>query len=63
MQLLVEAVVFAIVIAILAILIGNITNIQNSIALVFISGFLGHLAFEATGINKWYCTNGNACIL
>lgn len=27
----------------------------------FITGFLFHLICEATGINKWYCVNGNAC--
>ena len=27
----------------------------------FITGFLAHLLFEYTGLNKWYCKNGIAC--
>lgn len=27
---------------------------------VFI-GFMTHLIFEWSGMNKWYCKNGNAC--
>ena len=27
----------------------------------FITGFLLHLLAELTGVNKWYCKNGNAC--
>jgi len=26
-----------------------------------LAGFLFHLCCEVTGINKWYCRNGNAC--
>ena len=28
---------------------------------LFLTGFLLHLFFEFTKINKWYCTNGYAC--
>ena len=28
----------------------------------FIVGFIFHLIAEYTGINKWYCSNGNACL-
>ena len=28
---------------------------------LFLTGFFAHLFFEFTGINKWYCKNGNAC--
>ncbi len=32
------------------------------LALVFfITGVLIHIICEATQINKWYCTHGNAC--
>jgi hypothetical protein len=27
----------------------------------FITGFLIHLICQFSGINKWYCKNGNAC--
>ncbi len=27
----------------------------------FLTGFLIHLLCEFLGINKWYCSNGNAC--
>ena len=27
----------------------------------FITSFLFHIVCEITGINKWYCVNGNAC--
>ena len=27
----------------------------------FITGFLIHLIYEYTKMNKWYCINGNAC--
>ena len=28
---------------------------------LFLTGFLIHLLCEFSGINKWYCQNGNAC--
>lgn len=28
---------------------------------LFLTGVLAHLFFEVTGVNKWYCKNGNAC--
>ena len=28
---------------------------------LFITGLCVHLICEMTGINKWYCKNGNAC--
>jgi xanthosine utilization system XapX-like protein len=29
---------------------------------LFLTGVLTHLVCEFTGVNKWYCTNGNACL-
>lgn len=29
---------------------------------LFLTGFLLHLLSEFSGINKWYCTNGFACM-
>ena len=28
---------------------------------LFLTGFAIHLLCEISGINKWYCVNGNAC--
>ena len=28
---------------------------------LFVTGFVLHIISEYTGINKWYCNNGNAC--
>ena len=28
---------------------------------LFLIGALTHLVCEFTGVNKWYCKNGNAC--
>ncbi len=29
---------------------------------LFLTGFLIHLFCEFSGVNKWYCTNGFACM-
>jgi hypothetical protein len=29
---------------------------------LFVAGVLGHLVFEFSGANKWYCKNGFACM-
>lgn len=39
----------------------DIINNDKLIKLFFVSGFLFHLFCEFSGINKWYCKNGNAC--
>lgn len=30
---------------------------------LFITGFVTHLLCEFIGLNKWYCKNGNACLI
>ena len=30
---------------------------------LFFTGVIIHLLCEFTGINRWYCTNGNACLV
>ena len=37
-------------------------NKNNMIMLLFITGFLIHIICEISGLNKWYCSNGNACL-
>jgi hypothetical protein len=29
---------------------------------LFFIGLLAHFSFEFLGLNKWYCTHGNACL-
>jgi hypothetical protein len=36
-------------------------NFIMEITLFFV-GFIAHIGFEVVGANKWYCSNGNACI-
>lgn len=77
MQLLLEATVVGIIIVIIGLIVGFLVGPMLSVDLpkiceewnqnhameisLFLTGFLGHLALEATGVNKWYCENGNAC--
>ena len=28
---------------------------------LFVSGFMIHILFEFSGVNKWYCKHGSAC--
>ena len=37
-------------------------NKNNMIILLFVTGFLIHIICEFSGLNKWYCSNGNACL-
>ena len=30
---------------------------------LFVIGMIMHLLFEVAGANKWYCKNGNACMV
>ena len=41
----------------------KLTNNKDYIFIksLFFTGFLVHIICQYSGINKWYCTNGNAC--
>ena len=76
-QLLIEAFIVGIVLILIAYLVNFViaklyfTNLPKickkwnknhimEISLFFI-GVVTHLVCEFTGVNKWYCKNGNAC--
>ena len=59
MKLLIEALVVGIVMVTLDQGISMI--LKNRLLVVFLTGFIGHLLFELSGANKWYCTHGKAC--
>ncbi len=77
MKLLIEAVVVGIITVIVGTLVAfilgsffssNLSKIckswnKNYVMEVslFFTGFFIHIICEFTGINKWYCRNGNAC--
>ena len=39
----------------------KVSKKDNLIISLFIVGASFHLIAEFTGMNQWYCTNGNAC--
>lgn len=67
-RLLIEAVLVGVLVVFLGLAIMSFVKTQNwakqypfEITL-FLTGVLTHLVCEFTGVNKWYCTNGNACL-
>ena len=64
-QLLKEAVFVGIAFVLLSRIITAVTRgnptLSDPTVHLFLVGFLGHLLFEYTGINKYYCVHGNAC--
>ena len=40
----------------------GITDWRKLSICLFFLGAIIHILCELSGINKWYCTNGNACI-
>lgn len=77
MKLLIEAIIVGFLTVIIGSIVGYILSvfIKNDLPNVckkwnnfyimeislFLTGFLIHVLCELSGINKWYCTNGNAC--
>ena len=77
MQLLIEAACVGVMVVIMGFIISFIlskffsTNLpaicktwnKNHIMEIslFLTGFFLHIICEFTGLNKWYCKNGNAC--
>ena len=61
-NLLVEAIIVGFVCLALGLLINKIFRQQSIYFKLFVIGFSAHLIFEGLSINKWYCTNGNACV-
>jgi len=78
MKLLIEAVVVGISVVIIGTLVGYVVGRSLSVDLpklckewnknhimeitLFLTGFILHLVCEFSGVNGWYCKNGNACI-
>lgn len=57
-------VVEALIVGVATLLLGLFMNsvFKNNLHVVlFTTGVLIHLLCEVTGVNKWYCKNGNAC--
>lgn len=77
MSLLLEAIVVGFIMIIIGLIVSKLVTPGFSVELpegcahwndkhimeitLFATGFLGHLLFEVTGANGWYCKNGNAC--
>ena len=64
MKLIIEAVIVGLSNAFIWTVVSNIYNYNKTTDLlvsVFITGILLHIICEYSGINRWYCKNGNAC--
>lgn len=59
-QLCIEAIVVGII-SVMVMMIMQRTTL-SPVLMIFISGMIIHLGCEATGINKWHCTNGASCM-
>ena len=78
MKLLIEAFIVGIATVVIGTIVGFIIGRSISVDLpklckewnknhimeisLFFTGFILHLLCEYSGINRWYCKNGNACI-
>jgi hypothetical protein len=66
-RLLIEAVLVGVLVVFLGLAIMSFVKTQRwakdyPLITLFLTGILTHLVCEFTGVNKWYCTNGNACL-
>lgn len=72
-KLLIEAIVVGIMLVVVSVIVANLlvplmtpqhkffkTDL-TFIIVMFVTGVIVHLLCEATGVNRWYCKNGNAC--
>ena len=60
-KLLIEGVVVGISLLLINSVVSTLFNIKDVIRVSFVGGFLAHILFEISGVNKWYCDNGVAC--
>jgi len=60
-KLLIEGVVVGILLLLINSVVSTLFNIKDVIRVSFIGGFVAHILFEISGVNKWYCDNGVAC--
>lgn len=76
-QLIIEGCVVGIVLVIIGIIVTNLFKFIHNNNLpdvcknwnknyimeinLFLIGYIAHMVFELTGVNKWYCNNGYAC--
>ena len=67
-RLFLEAIVVGIIITIIHLIITSFQFIlikdtyYNGALIMFLIGFLTHFISEISGVNKWYCKNGAACL-
>ena len=59
MQLIFETIIIGILTLVLYFFIEK--NVKDMYLRIFILGASIHLFCEFTGVNRWYCKNGNAC--
>ena len=63
---LIEALVVGVLTAIIGVLMTkaikfNLSEPRELVVFLLVLGVIIHLLCESTGINHWYCKNGNAC--
>ena len=64
-KLIIEALVVAVIVVIIGCVVSHLLgkNCDKHLILVlFLTGIITHLLCEYTGVNKWYCKKGHACL-